>query len=237
MRLRCAILDFDGTLFDSMYIWDSVGETYLCSLGREPKPAMREALKPMSLGQSARYLQREYGLSLSVEEIRAGINRTVARFYAQEILPKPGVEAFLQRLREAGIASCIATATDRPLIQAALRRCGMERYFDAIFTCGELGHGKDEPIIFRAAMDHFAADRASTVVLEDALHAAQTAKADGFAVAAVYDGNEKRQEALRALADCYLPDYAHTEDFWSFALAESAGAPGGILGAPPYAAE
>lgn len=220
MRLRCAIFDFDGTLFDSMYIWDDVGEAYLRALGREPKPSLREALKPMSLAQAARYLQREYALSLSVEEILAGINQTVERFYAQEVQPKPGVEAFLRRLRETGIAMCIATATDRPMIRAALRRCGLERYFDAIFTCGELGHGKDEPIIFRAAMDYFAASRASAVVLEDALHAAQTAKADGFAVAAVYDGSEKRQEALRALADCYIPDYEHTEDFWEFALAE-----------------
>ena len=29
MRIKGAIFDFDGTLFDSMYIWDTAGETYL----------------------------------------------------------------------------------------------------------------------------------------------------------------------------------------------------------------
>lgn len=220
MRLRCAIFDFDGTLFDSMFVWDSAGERYLRSLGRAPKPSLPEALKPLSLRQAACYLQKEYGLPLSAEQIQAGINRTVEQCYRETVLPKPGVEAFLERLHKAGIGMCIATATDRPMIQAALDRCDMSGWFDRIFTCSELGHGKDEPHIFRQALAHFGAERSAAIVFEDALHAARTAKADGFAVAAVYDSSENRQAELRALADCYLPDYGHTEDFWKLALAE-----------------
>ena len=115
---------------------------------------------------------------------------------------------------------CIATASDRYLIEAALGRCGMAQYFDAIFTCSEVGHGKDEPFIFREAMEHFSADRQTSAVLEDAIHAAQTAKNDGFTVVAVYDPSEKQQSELRALADCYLADFKHTEEFWNLASAE-----------------
>ena len=32
--LNLAIFDFDGTLFDSMFIWENVGEIYLRSLGK-----------------------------------------------------------------------------------------------------------------------------------------------------------------------------------------------------------
>ncbi|MFR5406324.1 MAG: HAD-IA family hydrolase [Oscillibacter sp.] len=63
----------------------------------------------------------------------------------------------------------------------------MRTFFDAIFTCSEVGHGKDEPVIFRRAMEHFGAQRGSTVVFEDAIHAVETAKKDGFTVAAVFD--------------------------------------------------
>lgn len=220
MRLRCAIFDFDGTLFDSMYVWDLASVAYLRSVGIEPRPSMREEVRPLSLYQTACYFQREYGLPLPVRQILSGIDQTVAHFYEEDVLPKPGVTAFLERLTEEGLSLCIATATDRHLISAALRRCGMERYFDVIFTCGELGHGKDEPIIFRTAMEHFGAARGNTVVFEDALHAARTAKADGFVLAAVCDASEKRQDELRALADCYLPDYGHTEEFWKLAAAE-----------------
>lgn len=220
MKINCAIFDFDGTLFDSMFIWDSVGEIYLRSLGKEPKPSMREDVRALSLYQSACYFQREYDLPLSAEEIMAGINRTIEHFYIHEVLPKPGVIDFLEQMKKAEIPMCIATASDRYQIEAALSRCGMEHYFDAVFTCSEVGHGKDEPVIFRKAMEYFVADRSSAVVFEDAIHAIQTAKADGFAVVAVFDNSEKRQAAIRDLSDCYIADFEHTEVFWKFALAE-----------------
>ncbi len=220
MKITCAIFDFDGTLFDSMFIWDRVGEIYLRSLGKEPKPSMRDDVRALSLYQSAYYFQKEYDLSLSVEKIMAGINQTIEHFYIHEVLPKPGVSAFLEQLKQAEIPMCIATASDRYQIEAALCRCEMEHYFEAIFTCSEVGHGKDEPVIFRKAMEHFGADRSTTVVFEDAIHAIQTAKADGFAVVAVFDNSEKRQIEIRNLSDCYLADFEHTEDFWKFASAE-----------------
>ena len=215
MKLKCAIFDFDGTLFDSMFIWDNVGEIYLRSLEKEPKPSMREDVRALSLYQSACYFKQEYDLSLSVEEIMRGINQTIEHFYIHEVLPKPGVADFLKRMHKDGISMCIATASDRYQIEAALSRCGVEQYFEAIFTCSEVGHGKDEPVIFQKAMEHFGADRSSVIVFEDAIHAIQTAKDDGFAVVAVFDSSEKRQAEIRNLADCYITDFEHTEEFWN----------------------
>ena len=42
MKLKCVIFDFDGTLFDSMYLWDTVAESYVRSRGKVPKPTVRE---------------------------------------------------------------------------------------------------------------------------------------------------------------------------------------------------
>ena len=220
MKVTCVIFDFDGTLFDSMFIWDNVGEIYLRSLGKEPKPSMRDDVRALSLYQSACYFKQEYDLSLSVEEIMSGINQTIEHFYIHEVLPKPGVVDFLKQMQKAGIPMCIATASNRYQIEAALNRCVMKHYFDAIFTCSEVGHGKDEPIIFQKAMEYFGADRSSAVVFEDAIHAIQTAKSDGFAVVAVFDKSEKRQTEVRDLSDCYLADFEHTEEFWKFVLAK-----------------
>ena len=219
MKIKCAIFDFDGTLFDSMFIWDSVGEIYLRSLGKEPKQTMREDVRALSLYQSACYFKREYELPASAEEIMTGINQTIEHFYIHEVLPKPGVVDFLERMKKSEIPMCIATASDRYQIEAALSRCGMAHYFEAIFTCSEVGHGKDEPVIFRKAMEYFGADRNNTILFEDAIHAIQTAKADGFTVAAVFDNSEKRQAEIRDLADCYIADFEHTEEFWEFASA------------------
>ena len=216
MKIKCAIFDFDGTLFDSMYIWDNVAHTYLRSLGKTPTSTLREDVRALSLYQSACYFKKEYDLSLSINEIVTGVNQIIERYYLYEVLPKAGVVEFLEQLKNSGVTMCIATATDRYLIESALKRCKMEHYFDAIFTCGEVGHGKDEPVIFRKAMESFDADLVETLVFEDALHAVCTAKSDGFTVIAVADDSEMRQSEIYKLSDFYIESFENTEAFWDF---------------------
>lgn len=215
--LKAAIFDFDGTLFDSNYVWETAGERFFQSIGVAPKDNLQQEIRIMSLHQSACYIREEYRLPLSVEEIMEGINRTVENCYFHEVEPKTGVRAFLQQMQEAGVRMCIATATDRYLIEAALKRCNMLDFFDAIITCSEVGHGKDEPVIFRTALEFLGTDRSNTVIFEDALHAVQTAKADGFLTVCILDPYIQEQEQLQTLCDCYLADFGQSEFFWKFA--------------------
>lgn len=215
--LKGAIFDFDGTLFDSMFIWNTAGETYLRSIGIEPREDLRKVLKTMSLLQSATYIREKYAVELTLEEIMDGINRTVENFYFHTVQPKEGVATFLEQMKKQGVKICIATATDRYQVEAALKRCCMEHFFSEIFTCTDVGHGKDEPFIFRKAMDYLGTTRENTVVFEDAYHAAQTAKADGFVTVAVYDSHEEKQKELQALSDFYFENYTETDTFWKFA--------------------
>ena len=217
--LKGLIFDFDGTLFDSMFIWDTAGESYLRSIGKEPEADLQKVLKPMSLLQSAQYIREKYDIPLSVEEIMDGVNRTVEGFYFRSVEPKPGVIDFLEELHRRNIRMCIATATDRYQVEAALQRCKMRHFFCEIFTCTEVGSGKDRPDIFRKAMEHLQTDRSNTAVVEDAYHAAFTAKQDGFLVVGVYDSYESRQQELLQLADVFLPDYIELNHFWKFASA------------------
>ena len=217
--IQGVIFDLDGTLFDSMFIWDTAGESYLRSIGKEPEADLQKVLKPMSLLQSAQYIREKYNIPLSVEEIMDGINRTVEGFYFHSVDPKSSVIDFLEELHCRNIKMCIATATDRYQVEAALQRCKMRHFFSEIFTCTEVGSGKDRPDIFRKAMEHLQTDRSNTAVVEDAYHAAHTAKQDSFKVVGVYDSHESRQQELLQLADIFLPDYLHLNNFWKFASA------------------
>lgn len=218
--LKGIIFDFDGTLMDSMFIWDTAGEVYLRSIGKEPQEDLQKVLKPMSLMQSAEYIQAHYEIPLSVTEIMEGINRTVEGFYFHDVEPKPVVIEWLEELSAKNIKMCIATATDRYQVEAALKRCGMRHYFSEIFTCTEVGSGKNQPLIFRKAMEHLGTDRSNTAVVEDAYHALRTANADGFMTVAVYDTHEDKQQEIRELVDLYLLDYFDVTSFWKFASRE-----------------
>lgn len=214
-----AVFDVDGTLLDSMSVWDTIGEDYLRGIGYTPKENLNETFQAMSLHQAARYYQSEYGVKLSTEEIMDGVNGLLEDFYRRRAPLKPGVGAFVRELSRRGVRLCVATATERSLVEAALGRYGLLGCFEDILTCTAVGSGKDQPFIYRQALERVGGDRSSAVVFEDALHAAQTAKGDGFLVAAVYDSHEKRQEELKALADIYLNNFSELDSFWKLASA------------------
>ena len=67
--LKGAIFDFDGTIVDSMYIWDNISRDYLRSLGIEPEEKLNEVFEKFSLEEAAVYYQQNYGVTLSVAEI------------------------------------------------------------------------------------------------------------------------------------------------------------------------
>lgn len=206
--LKGAIFDFDGTLVDSMFIWDTVGEDYLRLLGKEPHEDLKETFMTLTLEEVAEYYRTHYGVTLSVKEIVDGVNTMVEGIYRTRVALKQGVADFLAQLKENGTRMCIATVTDRYLVEETLDRLGILPYFSEIFTCAEVGYGKDKPIIYRKALEHLDTAKNETYVFEDSLFALKTAKADGFTTVGVYDRHENRQDNLKNLADYYIVDFA-----------------------------
>ena len=205
--IRGAIFDLDGTLLDSMSIWDTIGEDYLRSLGIEPRENLAEAFKTFTLEESAEYYRTHYGVTLSVEEIVNGENGMIEDFYRNTVSLKKGVPEFLAKLSDNGVKMCVATVTDKYLAEAALTRLNVRRYFSGIVTTAEVGCGKNDPSIYRKALAYLGTEKHETLVFEDVLHALMTAKNDGFPVAAVYDKHEEKQEKLKEIADIYIEDF------------------------------
>ena len=213
-KIDGAIFDLDGTLLDSMYIWDTIGSDYLRSLSIQPRENLNRTFKTMSLLQAAAYYRSEYGVALSTNEIMDGVNNMIERFYFYDVKAKPGVKNVLEQLKTAGVRMCVATATDRHLAEAALRHNGILGYFSGIFTCTEVGSGKDAPEIFNQALEHLGTPRQHTLVFEDALYAVKTAKDAGFAVVAVYDKSEAEHSgAIRSLADIYINSFEEMRNY------------------------
>ena len=205
--IKGAIFDFDGTLVDSMFIWDTFGEDYLRTLGKDPKENLTETFKTFTLEQAAEYYREHYGVTLSVEEIVDGVNRMIEGLYKSTVPLKKGVAEFLAGLSKAGVRMCVATVTDKYLVEAALTRLQVRQHFSEIFTTAEVGCGKNDPKIYRTALAYLGTQKSETVVFEDAYHALMTAKNDGFPVAAVYDKHELRQTEMKENGDYYITNY------------------------------
>lgn len=190
-----------------MGLWDTAVDRWLTERGEVPLPGLRQTILRMSLPAASAYLKKLYELPQSVDEIVRDTVRFVHADYANRAEPKPGIPAFLMRLRDAGVKACIATAGDRALVEAGLAHCGLADAFCGIVTCADVGRSKDTPEVYEAALRLLNLPKADVVVFEDAYHAAKTAKDAGFRVVGVYDASEPEQEKLRGIVERLTMDY------------------------------
>ncbi len=205
--LQGAIFDFDGTLFDSMYLWDNVANDSLLALGIEPPKDYRSRLRNLSVFQAAVYTVERFNLHITPEEYVDIINKMIEQYYSNEVLPKEGIPEFLKDLKDNGVKICIATATDRHHIESALNRCGLRHFISEIFTCAMVGAGKDNPKIFETALAFLGTDKEQTLVFEDSLYALKTAKSADFKTVGIFDHSEKNQQELKSTADFYIKSF------------------------------
>ena len=211
--MKAAIFDVDGTILDSVGIWEEAGERYLRAIGKEPEKMLGRILFPMTIEEGAVYIKEYYKLSQDISEIIQGVLGVIKDFYYKKALLKKWAGNFLGKLFDEKIPVAAATSGKREYVEAAFKRLGILPYFSRIFTCSEIGRGKSDPLIYLTAGEYLGEDASDIYVFEDALYALETAKAAGFRTVGVYDrySAEDTQE-IRRLADVFLQDFTYLKD-------------------------
>lgn len=210
MDRKYCIFDMDGTLVDSMDYWRRLGFEYLEGKGVPEEDAVRtmEAVKNLTLSQSVQLFLDTYGLPGTPEDVLVEMRDIMERHYRTDVGLKPGIVNYLDQLRERGCRLCVATATDERLAHICLERLGIDDKFEFLLSCQTIGIGKEHPHIYLQATVCLDCQPEEAAVFEDALYAAQSAKAAGFYTVAVWDRTQARDwPALTALADESVMDW------------------------------
>ncbi len=207
-KIKGAIFDMDGTLINSLIIWDILwskfGEKYIKDGTFRPSAESDKRVRTMTLLAAMELIHSEYGLGESGEELLDEANRIMVEFYENDVELKEGVADFLDECQRRGIRMCIASATDKKLLSVALRHCGLEKYFEKVFSCADVGKGKDEPDVFLEAMRYLGTDKESTCVFEDSAVAIVTSHRMGLMTVGIFDENNYGQDLIKATADVYI---------------------------------
>lgn len=212
-RIRAALFDMDGTLTDSMYIWESAGEMLLKRHHITPPAGLKKELDALTLRQTAVFFNERFGLHDTAEETMDEICKMVEGEYFYRVPGKPHIETALSWLSANGVALGIVTASERYHVEAACKRLGIWKDFQKMFTCTEMGLTKHTPEIFKRAAEELGALPQETIIFEDALHAIKTAANHGFWTVAVDDTfNHEYTKELKETADWFLTDYSQAEN-------------------------
>ena len=111
---------------------------------------------------------------------------------------KPGAVELLTFLRERGIITAIATATDMERATRYLKKIGLETYFDRIISATMVKEGKPSPDIYIYACEQLGLQPEKCLAVEDSPNGITSAYHAGCRVIMVPDQTEPEEE-LKAL--------------------------------------
>lgn len=207
-KIKACIFDLDGTLLDSMSLWQEVDRKYLARFGIAFDPIYSEEIKKMSFDESAKYFIEKFNIPRSEEEIKEDWNRMVEVEYRDNIVAKPGSLEIIQNLAKHNIAMCVATSCNKEHARIALERLGMLSYFDFILTCAEVGKNKEYPDVFHACAQRFEVAPHECLVFEDLYMALNVCHKEGFKTVGVYDHLSAHEKSdVKQVCDYYVYDF------------------------------
>lgn len=209
-KVKGAIFDMDGTLVDSLMLWNVVWDKFgslFCETGKfRPSAEDDKAVRTMTLKDAMDYIHRRYSIGKSGEELLEITNEIILKFYSHEVELKAGVAEFLEYCHKQGIKMCIASATDINFVRLAAKHCGIEKYFSDILSCAQLGKGKEEPDIYLKAMEILGTSAEETCIFEDSHIAVCTAAKLGCKTVGIFDKYNYGQEEIKKTATVYIDE-------------------------------
>ena len=203
-----AIFDLDGTLLDSMHVWEKIDLDFLARRGIAVPDDYARAVGALSFQQVARYTIDRFSLAETEAEIMREWREMARHEYANDIGLKPHARAYLTALKKSGVKLATATSLHRDLAEPVLRNNGIFEWFDAHCSTDEVGRGKEFPDVFLLAAERLNVPPDACVVFEDILPAARSAKRAGMRVYCVQDdASLADEEALKKISDGYILDF------------------------------
>lgn len=217
MPITGAIFDFDGTIVDSMPMWERVPMELVARHGKVLTHETFMQIESLSANEKCDWFHEHLGAGESGEALFKEQREMVRHEYETSIQAFPRVHEFLQSLADAGVPMVIASSTPVEDIRLGLRAQGLEHYFQDIIFAADIGRGKEFPDVYLYAQKCLGTPLEATWVFEDAPFGVRTAHEAGFPVVAVLNDHDGRDEAfLRENSDIL----AHGYEELSLALIE-----------------
>jgi len=173
--------DMDGTLVDSAdYHWQAWRDT----MAREGHPITHDQFLATFGQRNDSILRTWLGAEVAPELIER-VGDAKETLYRQQVRQQgieflPGASEWVRRLHQQGWRQAIASAAPRKNVTAILEALVAADYFEAIAAAEDVHHGKPDPEVFLVAAGKLNLPPSQCIVVEDALHGIEAARAAGM---------------------------------------------------------
>ena len=222
----------DGTLIDSVGIWNEVDRKLIQELGctedlneediqNQRDNKLREYSKLENpYMHYCEFLSLKYGSNLTGEET---FNKryNIAQYYLKNIIDyKEDVPALLKYLKEKNYTVVIASTTRRKNMDIycnenvnIMNKANINDYFSIVYTREDVKEIKPNPEIYIRVIKELNISKEQCLIFEDSLIGVEAAKKAGIEVVAIYDkySNIERQQ-IEKLATYNFNNYKEVMD-------------------------
>lgn len=208
MNFEAAIFDLDGTLLNSMDVWEKIDIAFLSKRGLPVHPDYVMDICALSFEEAAQYTIELFELNETVPDIIEEWNAMAAYEYAHHVRLMPYTYEYLLRLKALHIKLAVATGLPEELYKPCLINNGIYNMFDFLCSTEQVQRGKEYPDIFLFVSNGLGVSPQKCIVFEDVLPAVRSAKQVGMITYGVYDKySAHNEEKIRAIADGYIHDF------------------------------
>lgn len=196
LRLKALLVDFDGTLVDSLDSLKKAYHAFLRHFSCEGTAEEFEALNGPSLPEVVAFLKQKYQLDGSKEELQGLYEQGLIKAYRQAIHLLPGAKEALEFAKQnCGLKLALVTSAEREIVDASLQGLKLPFDFDAI-SCMQSGvRSKPAPDLYANALQLLQVQAGDALAVEDSFNGVLAATSAGvFAIQFVQDGTKADRE-------------------------------------------
>lgn len=208
MDFNAAIFDLDGTILDSMDVWEHIDIQFLKKRNLPVPENYVTEICARSFEEAAQYTIDLFGLQETVEGIIEEWNNMAVEEYSNHVGLLPHALDYLLRLKEHGIKLAVATGLPEKLYIPCLKNNSILELFDALCSTDEVQRGKEYSDVFELAARKLGVAPEHCIVFDDVLPAIKSAKAASMLAGGIYDKYSADQRAeIERIADIYLLNF------------------------------
>ena len=197
------IVDFDGTIVDTMKMWKTICLDFVRSLNINPKEDLYVKISSKTNIEIARIIRDEYLIEYSHDEVVKMLFEFIKSEYIKQDI-KPNDIKLLNDLNKVGKV-VLYSATANSVLDVLLDKFDLRKYYKNIYSGSDLGLSKADGSGYLEVI-RLEGGCNKALILEDALHAIEGAKKQNLDVLAIVDySNINCLDTVKEYAD-YLID-------------------------------